>query len=588
MTWASITSTAALLLLAVAVLFPRAAPGAGKRNRRLEEDKVLEALRRRLIGEAEAALPAEPAVDGAATAEEADSAFEDADLNIIMKIVQVAEAKAEKERERKRAAMLQTELSRRATTTAGNVLTTSGDGKPSDAGAALMMDITGHKCDAPADCTEACHRGCEREAVQRTCERECAAECSNVGVDAATATATACPRAGKSKASKAAATACKAAAAAGGGARGCSVACQSKCAARRTEEIANVEKNCRAASRGECQAQCATGGSYAAALSHAAGDWGDVFDPSSCLEQCQAEFVSRCRLAKGGECQERCGRHVCVAGACACPVFYSGDTQCGAPMELAAMLPERYQHCVVPFTDSRFKKRAGPNATVLDLHDPNTAALAHKFSRSRVLNSGRAPSENPDLSELADWSRCAVVGSSSSLLGAGLGPEVDNHTAVIRFNDAPTEAYEADVGSKTSLRIQNVMYCGYHEKRKEICMHYTGWRGNTCSMENRRKYAGCNFASMSYRMLRYVRDYLAPAQGDNQLVKKDCSAGFFGVLTALHLCGTVDIYGFTQSSRHYFPKHTRSKSSFGEKHSWRLERACLAVISSLPQVQRRR
>ena len=93
---------------------------------------------------------------------------------------------------------------------------------------------------------------------------------------------------------------------------------------------------------------------------------------------------------------------------------------------------------------------------------------------------------------------------------------------------------------------------------------------------------------MSFRMLRYVRDYLAPAQTASTIIKKDTSAGFFGVLLALHMCGSIDIYGFTQSSRHYFHKVTKSKSSFGEKHSWRLERQCLAVISSLPQVQRRR
>ena len=44
------------------------------------------------------------------------------------------------------------------------------------------------------------------------------------------------------------------------------------------------------------------------------------------------------------------------------------------------------------------------------------------------------------MGQLADFSSCAVVGSSESLLdGPGFGREIDEHTAVIRANDAPTE-----------------------------------------------------------------------------------------------------------------------------------------------------
>ena len=37
---------------------------------------------------------------------------------------------------------------------------------------------------------------------------------------------------------------------------------------------------------------------------------------------------------------------------------------------------------------------------------------------------------------------CAVVGSSGSLLFDRLGAEIDSHTHVLRFNDAPTTGYE--------------------------------------------------------------------------------------------------------------------------------------------------
>eukprot|EP00899_Mesostigma_viride_P026844 jgi/Mesvir1/7344/Mv25800-RA.1 len=48
---------------------------------------------------------------------------------------------------------------------------------------------------------------------------------------------------------------------------------------------------------------------------------------------------------------------------------------------------------------------------------------------------------------------CAVVGSSIRLRGAGHGPEIDRVDIVIRMNNAPVKGYEADVGSRTSLRL---------------------------------------------------------------------------------------------------------------------------------------
>ncbi|XP_038078885.1 alpha-2,8-sialyltransferase 8E-like [Patiria miniata] len=50
---------------------------------------------------------------------------------------------------------------------------------------------------------------------------------------------------------------------------------------------------------------------------------------------------------------------------------------------------------------------------------------------------------------------CSVVGSSGILRGSGCGKEIDRSQSVFRFNIAPVEGFEADVGSKTNLTTLN-------------------------------------------------------------------------------------------------------------------------------------
>ncbi|KAM9306859.1 alpha-N-acetylgalactosaminide alpha-2,6-sialyltransferase 6-like isoform 1-T2 [Pholidichthys leucotaenia] len=49
--------------------------------------------------------------------------------------------------------------------------------------------------------------------------------------------------------------------------------------------------------------------------------------------------------------------------------------------------------------------------------------------------------------------QCAVVTSSSHVLGIREGKEIDSTECVIRMNNSPTLGYESDIGSRTTLRI---------------------------------------------------------------------------------------------------------------------------------------
>jgi hypothetical protein len=48
-----------------------------------------------------------------------------------------------------------------------------------------------------------------------------------------------------------------------------------------------------------------------------------------------------------------------------------------------------------------------------------------------------------------------IVGSSPNLVGSGLGSTIDSFDDVVRFNRAPTDGYQIDIGSKTTLRVAN-------------------------------------------------------------------------------------------------------------------------------------
>jgi hypothetical protein len=51
------------------------------------------------------------------------------------------------------------------------------------------------------------------------------------------------------------------------------------------------------------------------------------------------------------------------------------------------------------------------------------------------------------------WHTCAVVGSSSSLVGHGNGPLIDSHDQVIRINVPVLEGFAEDVGTRTTLQF---------------------------------------------------------------------------------------------------------------------------------------
>jgi len=242
-----------------------------------------------------------------------------------------------------------------------------------------------------------------------------------------------------------------------------------------------------------------------------------------CAGACRSEARARCEADARRECLGACGRHVCAPhGRCECPVFLRGDSMCTDYSWLRGLAPQPVAFCFQSifedeFLTSKFGETSDPRAPPsLLLRDNSTGGAAAEANRRFVDGLGTgggspsaAASPFPDLGDLADFSSCAVVGSSGALGGSGLGAEIDSHGAVIRFNDAPTRGFEADVGSRTTLRVQNNQYCGFCEDAAEILLPYTVTNLSKYCFQ-REEHPDCNVYSSSDQLRNYVSRFFEP------------------------------------------------------------------------------
>lgn len=159
---------------------------------------------------------------------------------------------------------------------------------------------------------------------------------------------------------------------------------------------------------------------------------------------------------------------------------------------------------------------------------------------------------------------CAVVGNGGVLSGRGLGGEIDSHDIVVRFNFGPVDTYEADVGSRTTVRL---FYAESSELLHETSSQKTlsglwvfratdqaavPWvrhllRGDVVEISHWKATAWLNF-STSLPVARSHVAMMAPSferyLSRRWLGGHKPSSGLIGIGMALHLCSEVSIYGF--------------------------------------------
>jgi hypothetical protein len=144
--------------------------------------------------------------------------------------------------------------------------------------------------------------------------------------------------------------------------------------------------------------------------------------------------------------------------------------------------------------------------------------------------------------ETVSGKSCAVVGSSSNLIGSNYGSFIDSHDVVFRINDAPVEErYAKDIGSKTNVWFINVHDASPGHQDFKLDSKY----GNQFFMISP-SHPELNKSFSRY----YNQTFLWRTSEINTLSKvsrdkiENISGGLKALYYAMSLCQNVSVFGF--------------------------------------------
>ncbi|XP_038164620.1 alpha-N-acetylgalactosaminide alpha-2,6-sialyltransferase 6 [Cyprinodon tularosa] len=193
---------------------------------------------------------------------------------------------------------------------------------------------------------------------------------------------------------------------------------------------------------------------------------------------------------------------------------------------------------------------------------------------------------------------CALVTSSSHVLGSQAGSEVDQTECVIRMNDAPTSGYESDVGNRTTVRVVAHASVFRVIKRPNEYLQRTDsnstiifWgppnkigkdaKGTLFRLLQRvsMTYSNLSFFSISPNKMRKFDNLFTRETGrDRQKSHSWLSTGWFTMVIAIEMCDNIKVYGMVPPN--YCGKKTASKKMPYHYYKPRGSDECLMYIQN--------
>ncbi|XP_041826359.1 alpha-N-acetylgalactosaminide alpha-2,6-sialyltransferase 6 [Melanotaenia boesemani] len=164
--------------------------------------------------------------------------------------------------------------------------------------------------------------------------------------------------------------------------------------------------------------------------------------------------------------------------------------------------------------------------------------------------------------------QCALVTSSSHVLGSRAGNEIDHTECVIRMNDAPTLGFESDVGNRTTLRVVAHASVFRVVRRPNEFLHQTDsnstiifWgppnkigkdaKGTLYRLIQRvsMTYGNLSFFSITPNNMRRFDNLFHRETGrDRQKSHSWLSTGWFTMVIAIEMCDNIKVYGMVSPS----------------------------------------
>ncbi|XP_067629355.1 beta-galactoside alpha-2,6-sialyltransferase 1 isoform X2 [Eurosta solidaginis] len=193
-----------------------------------------------------------------------------------------------------------------------------------------------------------------------------------------------------------------------------------------------------------------------------------------------------------------------------------------------------------------------------------------------------------------DIETCAIVSSAGSISGSKLGRFIDTHDIVMRFNHAPTQGYEVDVGSKTTIRVLNsqvVTKTHFNFTHAPLFQNITiaAWDSGkyNSSLSDwlttadydlftnyeiyRRNYPKSRAFLVDPHSVWRLWQSLQTFIGNRPIRKNPPSSGFIGLALLLPFCPVINFIEYIPSTRlngrcHYYSKEINSACTFGAWH----------------------